>query len=569
MAIGLTVAVTSTILGVTGHYLFKKGLTGEGLTGGEATVDTVLSAIPGIGRAIGIVRAIKTAKIVEEGVNIGKYGRLGKIADGALTILDSGAYLGSISYNLDVLTNLSINGQMPGMSEGLFALASGYVPASISYISQIKKLRLATQIVLWATTNEGVAQVSSYIATGEGIGFNSWGDVGIHALLVGSGALTAVSGRLASSTRLLKLAEAARNASVPVIRYTTFSPRFWSGFLSKSSAYDLVRKMYFQGAKLAVGYGAGIGQYAGSQAGLWGETYLLTGMLSDAVFAGQAPTSESIKGHYLHGAGLGAMIGGVAGLSAVVKDWSFVKGKITPLNTRFVSRVSKISGGYVSRSFVLGAERYALAGVTGAAAFPLMKTWLENETATEPFLTRLGRNYSDPWNYLRGGIIGLGVRYGFNGSGPLGGILGRELAKGQSAWGLRAWSLRGQKFLLGFGVGAAAEGGVNLLKDAVHRDLKSWNVYVIDATEGGLLGGLTALYASRQSTNILKGLKELSGKGETQVTVFNRINLGKASAGPEFFYKNAASGAIEWLLVSPAFTIGGAGWESIKVRAGR
>ncbi|MFA7294518.1 MAG: J domain-containing protein, partial [Candidatus Omnitrophota bacterium] len=95
--------------------------------------------------------------------------------------------------------------------------------------------------------------------------------------------------------------------------------------------------------------------------------------------------------------------------------------------------------------------------------------------------------------------------------------------------------------------------GVNLLKGN-YRDENNtfnWNRLGIDAATNFAIGGLTALYVGKQGTNIVKGLQNYAGP-----------------MGGNNLYNVAVRGAAEWVIISPAFTVGGGLWEGVKAKAG-
>ena len=162
-----------------------------------------------------------------------------------------------------------------------------------------------------------------------------------------------------------------------------------------------------------------------SQAGLWAEVYLVTGMVMDAIH-GQAPIRESVLGHPVQGMKKGMVYSGMFmgilyGLGAL---WD----------------VPGSSAGWPTTLPVLAAA------LLGALAFPLLKTIIETFDGSPPFFRRARQELSRPGPLPRGrrGRAGPGLR-----ADPAG-CPARDLPA-------RAW--------FGFGVGALAYAGVDLLRD--------------------------------------------------------------------------------------------------------
>ena len=128
-----------------------------------------------------------------------------------------------------------------------------------------------------------------------------------------------------------------------------------------------------------------------SQAGLWAEAYLITGLAMDAIH-GQAPSRDSCVVHPLRGMTKGMVFSGTfMGILHVL-------GILADLPV-----------------FRSTATSYPLPAATlfGALAFPLLKTIVETFDGSYAFFQRVGRSYSNPILYLRGAVVGLGLGYGF------------------------------------------------------------------------------------------------------------------------------------------------------------
>src|SRR5262249_6683145 len=114
-------------------------------------------------------------------------------------------------------------------------------------------------------------------------------------------------------------------------------------------------------------------------------------------------------------------------------------------------------------------------GLAGALAFPLAKTVVESFDGSAPFLFRLRAAYHEPWNFVRGAVIGLALGFLAIGAVPF-------------ATGL-------DRLLFGFVTGAVAYAGADILRDgaaialSVRRHLQAPRVYLLGALLGGIVGG--------------------------------------------------------------------------------
>src|SRR5205807_2641619 len=128
-----------------------------------------------------------------------------------------------------------------------------------------------------------------------------------------------------------------------------------------------------------------------SQAGLWAEAYLITGMVLDAIH-GQAPSAGSASGHPVEGMKKGMVFSGT--FMAIVYGLGLL-GEVPAVR----HLASLPSGGPPP---VLAA---VLLGALGALAFPLIKTIVESFDGSQAFFRRVGRSYRTPMLYLRGAVV--------------------------------------------------------------------------------------------------------------------------------------------------------------------
>ncbi|MDD5155029.1 MAG: hypothetical protein PHF11_00890, partial [Candidatus Omnitrophica bacterium] len=393
------------------------------------------------------------------------------------------------------------------------------------------KLPWYTKSMIGIGTNEVIANSINLAINGEPIS-----DWRTHLVLVGTGALAGVSGKISQSGKYAKpLGEASWEARTTALK----------GINPKASVTGLYARAF----------GQNILRTSLSQAGLFGEVNLLTGMVSDALRYKAAPTFESIGwrynkdgnlvlGHATAGLRNGAIFGGIFGIGSTV-----------------ASAASKINVPALKNSFMSNPLFKSTA--LGIIGFPLVKTIIEGESATDGFFTRLWNNYfgrGAAYNYIRGGIIGLGLGWGFNSqSAGFQALLGRGVLTKSAGLG---------KFFYGGAVGILAGSGVNITEDLIAGRKLEWNKIGWDTLGYFALGGLSGVYIGNQGLNLANGLKEYSLGGTPQRTdaFFNIIKLSPA-AGSKLLYSRALAGAIDWTVVSPAFTLGGGFWEALKLKS--
>ncbi|MDD5486988.1 MAG: DnaJ domain-containing protein, partial [Dehalococcoidales bacterium] len=397
---------------------------------------------------------------------------------------------------------------------------------------------VGTRIAVNVVVNESILQASSLATSGKLLGFTNsdnsinWGNVGIHAIVIGGGAL---SGAAPSIARLGTVASSAGKVASTAGRFT-----------------QAVASVASRAPRLA-GF---VGTVA-SQAALGGEIYLLTGLATDGITgynSGKELTLDSVWGNYSKG----LLVGGIAGAAFGGAAWAASSKVGAQLGTKIAGSnlgqalINSKTGQFIAASPRLlktlsVAGRLAIPTVGGALVFPAAKTILEGDVSLQGFAD----SYSDPWNYLTGGIIGLGLGVGYTAipKVPLSGVLGKEASLAASS----AFKLGAKRFLYGGIVANAAGTGVNLLKGNYwdNNNEFNWNKLGIDTATYFAIGGVSALYLGKQGTNIVKGLQNYSGP-----------------TGGSNLYNIAVRGAAEWVAISPAFTVGGGLWEGIKAKAG-
>jgi cyclic beta-1,2-glucan synthetase len=264
-----------------------------------------------------------------------------------------------------------------------------------------------------------------------------------------------------------------------------------------------------------------------SQAGLWAEAYLITGMAMDAIH-GHAPSRDSCAEHPLRG---------------------MVKGMV-------------YSGTFMGLLHVLGllaneptirwtAVTYPLpaAMLFGALIFPLLKTIIETFDGSYAFFKRVRKSYSSPILYLRGAVVGLAVGYG----------LVQALPDQQIP--TRAW--------FGLGFGALAFAGVDLLRDACATARGCGRVqparfYLVHALLGGFIGAAIGFYfdAAQAAVVTAKFHRYLTAGVAPEpfdvyplVSKWGHIILGKVAGGVDLLFAEALAGVITWSTAAWLFAI--------------
>ena len=203
-----------------------------------------------------------------------------------------------------------------------------------------------------------------------------------------------------------------------------------------------------------------------SQAGLWAEAYLVTGMIMDAIH-GQAPSRTSVLEHPVTGMRKAMVYGGV-----------FI-GSLYTLGVLW--KVPLIRWAATEHLLIV-------AMLAGAIAFPLIKTVIESFDGSPPFFQRLRSSYLMPILSARGAVIGFGVGCGFMLELP-----GWDLP-------MRAW--------FGFGCGVLAYAGIDVLRDLLPRTrdryrLQSLHYYIAHGLLGGFIGAAIGFYLDVQQVAVV------------------------------------------------------------------
>ncbi len=270
-----------------------------------------------------------------------------------------------------------------------------------------------------------------------------------------------------------------------------------------------------------------------SQAGLWSQTFLVTGLIMDA-FHGKQPTWYWGADHVRSGLAKGAV-------------YSLV----------FIALIQLLAA-LMRMDAVVSSARAApviFSAGAGALAFPFLKTIIETFDGSAKFFQRAGRNYRQGIGLLRGAVLG--------------GFCGDALAQGLPMAG------GSERFFFGLLAGAAGYGGVDFLRDAFgvltgrRQRLQAWRVYALGIILGGVAGGGLAWYADTLQLRVLTGkfykyaalYYPAADRGVADYVIYplfskwGALNLGHTPGGVRLLYNEALSGVINWSLAAPLFSI--------------
>ncbi|MBK8132694.1 MAG: glycosyl transferase family 36 [Gammaproteobacteria bacterium] len=276
----------------------------------------------------------------------------------------------------------------------------------------------------------------------------------------------------------------------------------------------------------------GVASAALAQAGLWGQTFLITGALLDAL-KGRRPTWQAAADHWRSGAGKGA----------VYSAWFMV----------LVYGAALAGGGAVAAW--ISAQPLLFGTLLGMLLFPLARSLIETFDGSPALAGRLGAAYREPANLLRGAVAGFAVALWFG--------LDRT-ASGDSL-----------RFAGGALAGAAVYAGVGLLVDALTmvRGLRQRpqrvSVYLVQAVMGGVTGGLLAWYFDAGQLRVVLdrvaayGVVNFPavGRGSYEYMVYplfskwGATDLGLVSGGVKLFYAQSLSGVVQWAIAAPLFSL--------------
>ncbi|MCX5666839.1 MAG: hypothetical protein NTY34_00780, partial [Candidatus Omnitrophica bacterium] len=266
-----------------------------------------------------------------------------------------------------------------------------------------------------------------------------------------------------------------------------------------------------------------------SYAGLWGQVYLITGMILDGVKR-IAPSKDNISKNVLTGMKKGMAYSAIL-LGLLYAAIAFVNYPLT---------------NSIMRAFPLAAGI-----LLGALIFPLAKTTIETFDGTLPFFERARFNYKDGTLYARGAIFGFGFAYA---------IAQKIYLQGMS-----------QRIVFGCLAGLAASLGVSLLRDILYAvkgqgRVQSWRLYIVDASLGAFIGAALAFYLdASQIPVVIEKIKQYTSMGFSpqeyitrpfvSIDKWGRIDLGTFAGGSKLLFTESLAGVINWSIAAWLFAV--------------
>jgi len=262
-------------------------------------------------------------------------------------------------------------------------------------------------------------------------------------------------------------------------------------------------------------------------AGLWGQVYLITGMILDGVKR-IAPSEENISKNVL--------IGMKKGMAYVAILLGLLYAAIALVN-------------YPLTNSIMCAFPIITGILVGALIFPLAKTTIETFDGTLPFFQRARFSYKDGTLYARGAVFGFGFAYA---------IIQKIYLQGMS-----------QRIVYGLLVGLVASLGVSLLRDILYAikgqgRVQSWRLYIVDASLGAFIGGALTFYLdASQIPVVVNKIKQYTSMGFSPIEYitypllnkWGRIDLGTYAGGSKLLFTESLAGVINWSIAAWLFAV--------------
>ncbi|HOW88285.1 MAG TPA: hypothetical protein PKV84_06495 [Candidatus Omnitrophota bacterium] len=287
--------------------------------------------------------------------------------------------------------------------------------------------------------------------------------------------------------------------------------------------------------------------------GLWGEVYLITGILLDG---GKriAPSADNIFKNVTTG-----MKKGMA-YSAIFMAILFATAAI------FTTSAAQK---------VMATFPYAIGILVGALLFPFLKTIIETFDGSLAFFDRVRYSYRSKTLYARGAVAGFGFAY--------------MIAQGFINKAMP------DRILFGLMVGLVASGGVSILRDTVYSmrgcgKIQSWRLYLVDSCLGIFLGSALAFYLDAQQVPVIlykfklyitsifsnaqyNAYPTFNAAGEMSTTTYPYLNgswhyvqpvliskwgqmdLGPCTGGVKLLFTESLDGVIKWSVATWLFAV--------------
>lgn len=269
-----------------------------------------------------------------------------------------------------------------------------------------------------------------------------------------------------------------------------------------------------------------------AQAGLWAETFLVTGILMDALHR-RRPTFYAARIHWRGGLGKGMMYGVLFMLLLQAYGLAMHSHELLALIAAYPGAASALGG---------------------ALLFCLARTIIESFDQSPPFLSRLLGNLRQPMNHLRGILLGAGL------AGVV--LLGLQHAASEI------------RFAYGLSVGVLVYAGSDVIRDAFavlnkqRQHLQSVRIYALGAGLGGIIGGAIAWYLDTAQIAIIGQRLEAyatlnfpaAGKAQAEYIIYplfsrwGQMDLGVLQGGARLLYNDSLSGVINWAIAAPLFS---------------
>jgi cyclic beta-1,2-glucan synthetase len=412
----------------------------------------------------------------------------------------------------------------------------GAATATILYLAGVVTLRARSRMAVRAALFVLPLQFSLLIA----LGSPPVAQIG-GALLLGLDVPEAFK-KIVGHTLVLFLLNESIVVGVP-LALGRFLPRQWrphsillaSAFVASLTPYIATSVSYFVAPYLPYPVTALIatGAAALAQAGLWGQTYLVTQAMAGLLR--QTPSLQVVVFHdWRTGAEKGAVYGFV--FMALLLTVGLV--------VSFAPAVAVISAsGPISGALL------------GAALFPLARAIVESTDSTPPFFARVEELYLHPSNYFRGAVAGAAIGLAL--------MIGLPEASGSG------------RFLFGAVAGALAYAGVDAAFDFAaltqgrRQHLRSWRVYSLGALLGALVAGAVAWYLDAgQVENITAKFFAYTsldygadGRPINEYVIrplfskWGATDLGRVDGGVRLLFDESLSGVIQWVFAAPLFSI--------------
>jgi len=277
-----------------------------------------------------------------------------------------------------------------------------------------------------------------------------------------------------------------------------------------------------------------------SQGPLWAIVYLFTGMVLGAMH-GNAPSGTVAQDDAIRGMKKGMVFSGVL--------------------MGLLQAAYALTGADWVRNFYSTSPVIFLT-LTGVVIFPLLKTIIETFDGSQSFFGRAANAYKDPVLYLRGLVLGLAFAIGLNVN-----FAGLPTA---------------QRIGFGFAAGAAAFGGVSVVRDLLFGargigGVKSWRYYVVESGLGAFIGAGIGFYLDASQlpiigtkfelynsfglnpAEIVTRCQQLRTTAPNEYTAlisrWGHIKLLPAFGGAKILFNEALMGVIGWGIAAPLFAI--------------